>query len=108
LAHGKDLASTAAHGLGVDAVSVALGRTDRNFPSALALTPQVATTAYAGDINGHGLLEIFIGGVPNNIFGTVVQNAGSDSFSFAANTDRTSFMVADRRELMVLSVCSSR
>jgi hypothetical protein len=76
-------------------VSLALGRTDRKFPSALALTPQVATTAYAGDINGDGLLDIFIGGLPDNIFGTVFRNAGNDLFPLAANTDPTSFMVAD-------------
>ncbi len=76
-------------------VSVALGQTGRNFPSALALTPQVATTAYAGDINGDGLLDIFVGGVPDNISGTVFQNQGNDSFQFTANTNPTSFMVAD-------------
>jgi hypothetical protein len=76
-------------------VSLALGRTDRKFPSALALTPQVAATASAGDINGDGLLDIFIGGLPDNIFGTVFRNGGNDSFPFAANTDPTSFMVAD-------------
>jgi hypothetical protein len=76
-------------------VSVALGRTDRNFPSAVALTPQIATTAYAGDINGDGLLDIFIGGIPDNIFGSVFRNGGDGSFPFAANTDPTSFMVAD-------------
>jgi hypothetical protein len=76
-------------------VSVALGRTHRKFPSAVALTPQVATTAFAGDITGDGLLDIFIGGLPDNIFGSVFRNAGNDSFPFAANTNPTSLMVAD-------------
>jgi putative aminopeptidase FrvX len=31
----------------------------------------------------------------NNIFGTVFRNGGNDSFPFAANTDPTSFMVAE-------------
>lgn len=76
-------------------VSVALGQTGRKFPSALALTPQLATTAYVGDISGDGLLDIFIGGLPGTISGTVFKNEGNDSFQFAANTDPTSFMVAD-------------
>jgi hypothetical protein len=76
-------------------VSVALGQTNRQFPSAVALTPQVALTPYAGDITGDGLLDIFIGGVPDNISGTVFQNQGNDSFQFAAYTSPMSFMVAD-------------
>jgi hypothetical protein len=77
-------------------VSVALGQTGRNYPSAVALTPQVATTAYAGDINGDGLLDIFVGGnAADNIHGMVFQNQGSNAFQFAAFTDPTSFMTAD-------------
>jgi FG-GAP-like repeat len=77
-------------------VSVALGRTDRKFPSAFSLTPQLATTAYAGDVNGDGLLDIFVGGFGgNSVYGTVFQNQGNDSFQFGAFTDPTSFMVAD-------------
>jgi FG-GAP-like repeat len=76
-------------------VSVALGQTNRQFPSAVALTPQVATAPYAGDITGDGLLDIFTGGVPDNLSGTVFQNLGSDAFQVAANTNPNSFMVAD-------------
>jgi hypothetical protein len=76
-------------------VSVALGRTDRKFPSALALAPQLASTPYAGDINGDDLPEIFFGGLPDSIFGTVFQNQGHNTFQLAANTDPTSFMLAD-------------
>jgi hypothetical protein len=74
-------------------VSVALGQAGRQFPSAIALTPQVSITPYAGDINGDGLLDIYIGGA--DIQGTVFQNEGNDSFQLAALTDSTSFMVAD-------------
>jgi hypothetical protein len=76
-------------------VSVALGQMNRQFPSAIALTPQVATTPYAGDITSDGLLDIFIGGVPDNISGAVFQNQGNDAFQIAANTNPNSLMVAD-------------
>jgi FG-GAP-like repeat/FG-GAP repeat len=77
-------------------VSLSLGRTDRNFPSALALAPATVTSVWAGDINGDGLPEIFVGG---NDFsgapGTVFLNLGNSSFQFGAYTDPTSFMIAD-------------
>jgi hypothetical protein len=82
-------------------VSLALGRTDRNFPSALALTtPAVVGGLSAGDINGDGLPEIFVGGdydLVNDIIlpGTVYLNLGNSSFQLAASTDPTSYMIAD-------------
>lgn len=77
-------------------VSVALGRMDRNFPSALSLTPENSSTVSTGDINGDGLPEIFIAGGSNGgPPGTVFLNQGSSSFTFAATTDPSSFMVAD-------------
>ena len=77
-------------------VSLALGRKDRNFPSAVSLTPETASTPSAGDINGDGLKEIFFGGVPSaTIHGTVFQNEGNDLFQLAGTTDPSSFLLAD-------------
>jgi hypothetical protein len=77
-------------------VSLALGRTDRSFVSPLSLSPATVTSVWAGDINGDGLPEIFVGGNPiSSIPGTVFLNQGNNSFQFAANTDPSSFMVAD-------------
>ena len=76
--------------------SLALGRKDRNFPSALSLTPETASTPSAGDINGDGLKEVFFGGVPSaTIHGTVFQNEGNDLFQLAGTTDPSSFLLAD-------------
>jgi hypothetical protein len=75
-------------------VSVALGRTDRNYPSVLSLTPETATLVSVGDITGDGLLDIFIAGDGTNR-GTVFSNQGNNSFQLAATTDPSSFMVAD-------------
>lgn len=81
-------------------VSLALGRSDRKFPSPLALSPPTVGNISTGDINGDGLPEIFVGGVfdpLDEIFipGTVFLNRGDSSFQFGANTDPSSFMIAD-------------
>lgn len=77
-------------------VSLALGRTDRNFPSAVSLTPSAATSVSAGDINGDGLLDILIGGDPiHGVPGTIFANLGNNSFQLAANTDPSAFRLAD-------------
>jgi hypothetical protein len=81
-------------------VSLALGRSDRKFPSPLALSPPTVGNISIGDINGDGLPEIFVGGVfdpLDEIFipGTVFLNRGDGSFQFGANTDPSSFMIAD-------------
>jgi hypothetical protein len=81
-------------------VSLALGRTDRNFPSPLALTPPTIGGLSAGVISAGGLPDIFIGGdydTVDGIFipGTVYQNLGNSAFQVGASTDPSSFMVAD-------------
>jgi len=77
-------------------VSIALGRTDRNFPSTLSLTPAIAGFLSSDDINGDGLPEIFVaGGDSPGIPGTVFLNQGNSSFQFGGNTDQSSLMLAD-------------
>jgi hypothetical protein len=89
-------------------VSLSLGRKNRNFPSPLALTPATMTELSTGDINGDGLPEIFVGGdLINNVPGTVFQNLGNNSFQFAANTDPSSFMVADLNSKGVVDLLGS-
>jgi hypothetical protein len=75
-------------------VSVALGRTDRNLPSALSLTPETATAVSVGSITGNRLPDIFIAGDGTDR-GTVFSNQGNNSFQLAATTDPSSFIVAD-------------
>jgi hypothetical protein len=77
-------------------VSVAVGRTDRNFPVVVPLTPETATSVSVGDINGDGLPEIFVAGdVMDSVPGTVFLNQGNNSFQLAATTDPSTFMIAD-------------
>lgn len=77
-------------------VSLALGRTDRNFSSPVALAPAIMTELSTGPITPNGFPAIFVGGdLINGIPGTVFENLGNSSFQFAGNTDPSSFMVAD-------------
>ena len=78
-------------------VSLALGRTDRNFPAVLSLTPATVTDVSTGDINGDGLPDIFVGGnfFNSGIPGTVFLNQGNSSFQLAAYTDPFSSWIAD-------------
>jgi adhesin/invasin len=76
-------------------VSLAVGRTDRNFPSALSLTPAIVGSLSAGDINGDGRPEIFVPGFYPEFTGTVFLNLGNNSFQFGGSTDTSAVMVAD-------------
>ena len=77
-------------------VSLALGRTDRNFPSLLTLNPATVTSVSAGDINGDGLPDILVGGNREySIPSTVFINQGNESFQLAAYTDPSAGMLAD-------------
>ena len=77
-------------------VSVSLGRSDRNFPSLLALGPLTSAPPATGDINDDGLPEILVGGDPfSDIPGTVFLNQGNGSLQLAAQTDQSSYMLAD-------------
>ena len=70
-------------------------------PSAHALpTPAVAGGLSAGDVNGDGFPEIFVGGLydPNDgviLPGSMYLNLGNSSFQLAAQTDASSFAIAD-------------
>jgi hypothetical protein len=77
-------------------VSLALGRKDRKFPSAVSLSPQTASTPSAGDVDGDGLKEIFFGGdLPAGAHGSVFRNEGNELFQLAGATDPSAFMLAD-------------
>ena len=77
-------------------VSLSLGRTDRNFPSPVSLAPATMTNLSTGPITKGGLPAIFVGGdFIDNIPGTVFENLGNGSFQLAANTDPSSFLIAD-------------
>ena len=77
-------------------VSLSLGRTNRNFPSPVALSPATVTNVSAGDINGDGLPDIMVGGdVINDIPGTVFLNQGNNSFQLAAYTNPFTGVLAD-------------
>jgi hypothetical protein len=77
-------------------VSLSLGRTNRNFPSPLALSPATVTSVSTGDITANGPPDIFAGGdLIHGIPGTVFLNQGNSSFQLAAYTDPSSFMIAD-------------
>lgn len=80
---------------GSNFVSLALGRTDRNFPSVLSLTSAIVGPLSAGDVNGDGLQEIYVEGSFPDIFGTVFLNSGNNSFQFGGSTDPSSKMIAD-------------
>jgi hypothetical protein len=69
-------------------VSVALGRTDRNFPSLLPLTPAASAPPSLGDINGDGLPDILIPG-------TVYLNQGNGGFQLASYPNPQGYMLAD-------------
>ena len=76
-------------------VSLVLGRTDRNFPSALSLTPAIIGSLSAGDINGDGRPEVFVKGAYPDANGTVFLNQGNNSLQLGASTDSMSLMLAD-------------
>ncbi|MGP0019745.1 MAG: FG-GAP repeat domain-containing protein [Candidatus Sulfotelmatobacter sp.] len=77
-------------------VSVSLGRKDRGFPSLLALTPATSNSPSAGDINGDGRPEIFVGGDSfGGVQGTVFQNLGNGAFQVGAYTNQDSNALAD-------------
>ncbi len=63
-------------------VSLSLGRKGRNFPSPVALFPATMTELSAGNIKGHGLPDIFLGGYDfkgGTDPGTVFLNQGGTS-----------------------------
>jgi FG-GAP-like repeat len=77
-------------------VTLALGQTNRNFPSPVALYPAAMTELSSGDITTGGFPAIFVGGdLINGIPGTVFINEGNNTFQLGAYTDPTSFMVTD-------------
>ena len=77
-------------------VSLSLGRTNRNFPQPLALSPATMTNVSTGDINGDGFPDIMVAGdAINDIPGTVFLNQGNSSFQLAAYTNPYTGILAD-------------
>lgn len=82
---------------GTNFVTLALGRSDRNFPSAVPLSPAIVGTLSAGDVNGDGFPDVFVAGsffVPG-IPGTVFANNENNGFQAGVSTDPASVMLAD-------------
>jgi len=69
-------------------VSVALGRTDRNYPTLPLLLPAPGPYISIADVNGDGLPDIMVG---NSIF----LNAGNKSFSAPATVADSAWAIAD-------------
>jgi large repetitive protein len=77
-------------------VTLALGRTDRNFPVITPLFPATIFGLSAGDVNGDGLPEIFAGGNREfNIPGSMFLNKGNSNFSLAASIDPAAGEIVD-------------
>jgi hypothetical protein len=72
-------------------VSLALGRTGRDFPSTLPLSPSSMTGISAGNITKGGLPEILVSGDP----GTMFQNVAGSSFQFGSSINQAGSMLAD-------------
>ncbi len=78
------------------ATYLALGRTDRNVPSAVALTPNLSANVTAGDVDGDGQKEILVGGDAfSSTPATLYQNMGNNTFQLGPNADPNSYALRD-------------
>lgn len=78
------------------AVSVSLGRRDRNFPSPVSLAPFNAGGLSAADVDGDGLPDLFVNG--NSVVripGTIFLNKGNGVFQLSASVTPDALMIAD-------------
>jgi FG-GAP-like repeat len=74
-------------------LTVALGRTDRNFPSVLAVEPaSLFNPATVGDVTNDGRMDLFVPGSPTS---EIYLNQGNGSFVPSGTPPQQGFLLAD-------------
>jgi len=76
------------------AVSLVLGRKDRNFPSISFLPLHLSSNMSLADVNGDGIADLFFAGLGLNS-GTIFLGQSNGTFTFGANVSPDAILMAD-------------